>query len=153
MDGNRYFELNLEHFEFLYDAKRSTVMVPHFFIKNLKVEFLTIQSSWSIDLLIKLASLLFSQLIQVISRFIFFALQMSKIHQGFFLQFGFATTWFWKFWKGAQVVIYCFQFSPCGTPIFFCARKVFLDQIFFPVYFKTCTDPTIACVRMHFCNW
>ena len=83
MDGHRYFELNLEHFEFLYDAKPSTVMVPHFFVRNLKVEFLTIQSLWSIDLLIQSASLLFSRLIQVISRFIIFTLQMSKISMPF----------------------------------------------------------------------
>ena len=64
-----------------YDAKRSTV--PHFFARNLKVEFLTIRSSWSINLLIKSEYLSFSRLIQVISRFRFFALQMSKILMAF----------------------------------------------------------------------
>ena len=45
VDGYRYFELNLEHFEFLYDVKRSTIMVLHFFVTNLKVECLAIQLS------------------------------------------------------------------------------------------------------------
>ena len=59
-------------------------MVAHFLVRNLKVAFLTIQSLLSINLLIKPASLLFSQLIQVISAtFRFFILQMSKILMAF----------------------------------------------------------------------
>ena len=68
-------------------------MVAHFLVRNLKVAFLTIQSSLSINLLIKPASLLFSQLIQVISAtFRFFILQMSKILMAFSCSFGLLLT-------------------------------------------------------------
>ena len=44
MDVHTYLELNLEDFEFLYNAKWSTVMVPHFFVRGMKVEFSTISN-------------------------------------------------------------------------------------------------------------
>ena len=34
--------------------------------------------------------------------------------------------------EGAQGVIYWFQFSPCETPIYFYARKVYRIKYFFP---------------------
>ena len=36
------------------------------------------------------------------------------------------------------------QSPPCGTPTSFCTRKVFVDKIFFPFYFKTSTSHGIA---------
>ena len=112
-------------------------MVSLFFVRNLKIEFLTIQSSQSVNLLIKSASLLFSRIILVISRFRFFTLQILKILTAFSCSLGLLLSGFYnltgsevismtkqwiiiqKFWKRAQEVIHCFQFSPCGILTFF----------------------------------
>ena len=55
-------------------------MSPHFFIMDLKVELFTIQSSWPITLVRKSAPLLFSLLIQVAFRFMFFILKKPQIN-------------------------------------------------------------------------
>ena len=74
-EGHKCFELNPLHILFLFEAKRSVVMSPHFFVINLKVKLFTIQSSWPITLVRKSPPWFFSLLIQVGFRFIFFILQ------------------------------------------------------------------------------
>ena len=83
-----------------------------------------------------------------------------KNFDGFCLQFGFATNWscnfarmsnklfiVYKLWKGAQGV------AEWNLYIIFLWYKSYLDKIFFPFFYKTCTDTGIACVRIHFSNW